>query len=90
MEYHGDQNTWNTIPVSEQNNTLNNRTKALNGTNEDRTNKSRTMKLAINNTGTEWLSVFSKRLNHDLPILARVKYLCDYGIDNCNDVLLVC
>ncbi len=33
---------------------------------------------------------FLKRLNHDCPILARVKYLFDYGIDNCNPVLLVC
>jgi hypothetical protein len=27
-------------------------------------------------------------LIHDLPILARVKYLCDYGTDNCNPVCL--
>jgi hypothetical protein len=28
------------------------------------------------------------RLNHDRPIFARVKYLCDYGTDNCNPVCL--
>jgi hypothetical protein len=27
-------------------------------------------------------------LNGDRPILARVKYLCDYGTDNCNPVCL--
>ncbi len=29
-----------------------------------------------------------KRLNHDRPILAWVKSLCDYGIDNCDPVCL--
>jgi hypothetical protein len=28
-----------------------------------------------------------KRLNRDHPILAWVKYLWDYGTDNCNPVL---
>ncbi len=27
-------------------------------------------------------------LNCDCPILARVKYLCDFGFDNCNPVCL--
>ncbi len=46
--------------------TLNNRTKALNPTKarnqtkKDRTNKSQTIKLAINNTCTDWLSVLWK------------------------------
>jgi hypothetical protein len=31
---------------------------------------------------------FSKRLNRNCPLLARVKTLCDYGIDNCNPVCL--
>jgi hypothetical protein len=52
--------------------------------------QSQTIKnLAINKSDTEQKSVFHKRLNCDLPIFARVKYLCDYGIDNCNPVLLL-
>ncbi len=52
-------------PVSEQKThrirrTMNNRTKALNRTKEDRTNKTQTIQLAINNTDTEWLSVLQK------------------------------
>ncbi len=30
----------------------------------------------------------NERLNRDRPIFARVKYLCDYGPDNCNPVCL--
>jgi hypothetical protein len=41
-------------------NTLNNRTRALNWTKEDRANKSWTIKLAIDNTSTEWSSVLRK------------------------------
>jgi hypothetical protein len=60
-----DQITWNAIPESEQKNTLNNqtlnnRTKARNQTKENRTNKSLIIKLTINNTGAEWLSVLRK------------------------------
>jgi hypothetical protein len=40
----------------------------------------------MNNTGNEQMSVFQKRLNFDSPILTWVKYLCDYGIHNCNPV----
>jgi hypothetical protein len=41
-------------------------------------------------TGTELLSVSTKRLNHDCQILAWVKYFCDYGSDNSNPVLAEC
>ncbi len=44
-------------PVSEEKNSLNNRTKTLNRTKEDGTNKNLIIKLALNNTGTDWLSV---------------------------------
>jgi hypothetical protein len=42
----------------------------------------------INNTGTEQKSVFQEWLNCGHPVLARVKYLCDYRTDNCNPVCL--
>ncbi len=42
----------------------------------------------MNNTGTDQKSAIQKRLNCDRPILARVKYLCNYGTDNCNPVCL--
>jgi hypothetical protein len=41
----------------------------------------------MNKTNTVSLSV-NKRLNPDHPILARVKYLCDYRTYNCNPVCL--
>jgi hypothetical protein len=53
----GDQNIWNTIPTK---NKLNNRTKALNRSKRNRVNKSWTIKLAIDDTGTVWLSFFQK------------------------------
>ncbi len=71
-------NTWNTIPVSEQKNTLINRT--LNPTkhwikqrkqNEQKSNN----RLARNKTDTESLSVLKKMLNCDCSILAKVKYI---------------
>jgi hypothetical protein len=85
-----DRNTWNTIPVSEQKNTLNNwiieqRTESnKRKQNEQKSNN----KLALNKTDTELLSVLMKRLNRNDPILAWVIYLCDYGTDNCNPVCL--
>jgi|LakMenEpi03Aug12_release.lakeMendotaPanAssembly.Ray.scaffolds.fasta_scaffold1307571_1 hypothetical protein len=50
------------------------------------------MKKELNNkTGNKQhrhsiVECFPKRLNRDRPILPGVKYLCDYGTDNCNSV----
>jgi hypothetical protein len=89
-----DRNTWNTIPVSEQKNTLNNltlnRTKHwIKQSTESNKRKQKPTNITGNKqTGTELLSVLTKRLNRDRSILAWVKYLCDYGTDNCNPVCL--
>jgi hypothetical protein len=56
-------------------------------TKEDRANKSQTINLAIKTQALNgW--VFCKKVERVCLILARVKYLCDYGIDNCNPVCL--
>jgi hypothetical protein len=71
------------------NQTLNNRT--ITESNRRKRNEQKSNnKLAVNKTGTEWLSVLTTRLNCDCPMLARFKFLCDYGIDNCNPVSPVC
>jgi hypothetical protein len=56
------QNTWNTIPISEQKIHWIFKHWIVKHWIEPKhwINKSRTMKLEINNTGTEWLSVFEK------------------------------
>jgi hypothetical protein len=59
--------------------------KALNQTTE---NKSQKIKLAINNRH-RIVEGFNKKLNCDFPILAWVKFLGDYGTDNCNPVCLI-
>jgi hypothetical protein len=61
--------------------------KALNRKNTE-ANKSQTIKTGNNNTTTDQNSVVKKKLNCDCPILAGIKYLCDYCTDNCNPVCL--
>ncbi len=75
-------------------NTLNNRTldswtKAPNRT-KQWMNKSWTMKTGNKQYMHRMVKRLSKRINCDRPILARVINLWDYGIDNCNPVLLMC
>ncbi len=69
---------------------LKNLTKALNRTKRKRS-KQKSKNKTANKRHRHWaVDCFDERLNCHGPILARVKYLCDYGIDNCNSVLPMC
>ncbi len=79
LEYHSSIRTENTLNSL----TLKSRTKST------ELNHSWTIK-TDNKQHSHWMVwMFPKKVNCDRPIFARVKYHCDYGIDNCNPVLLM-
>ncbi len=55
---------------------------------KEKQNEQQTKKKTDNQKNMHWFTEHvNKRLSHDRPILASVKfkYLCDYGTDNCHD-----
>jgi hypothetical protein len=43
-------------------------------------------KLATNKNKHLFTEHVNRRSSRDRPIFARIKYLCDYGTDNCNPI----
>ncbi len=99
--WYGDQNTWNIIPISGQKIALSKwiteywiiKQSEPNKTEQNRMRVEQYWQAITKNwqqiqINTDSQNIHNWRLNCDHPMFARVKYICDYGTDNCNPISL--